>query len=165
LPQPQLRSLHWKPLPRAAPTAGLRASVAYGDLTGTVAADQHGTSGLADLGAAAGIDSDRYFIFGAALGLSVRPAAGRPPYVTVDLLAVDREATGCMGIDSLRDYLDFNGGVLPYLRLPLEVTLDEFLSCFKRLDLVLHNRGLDGAVSRYDELDDEWADADEDSAG
>jgi hypothetical protein len=135
---------------------GLRTYVTYGDLTGTVAADQHSDSGLAALAAAHGIDRERYLIFGVALSLG----RVRPGRASVDFLAVDRQSTGCTGIDSVRDYLDFNGGALPYVQLPVEVPLEEFLACFKRLSIVFRNRALDGLVSRYAEVpaEDEFED-------
>jgi len=116
----------------------LKASVQYGDLSGTSAADYHDQRNLGDLAKKYGIDSDRYFVFGVELyiGETRRDTLSK---AYVSLLAVDVDAAPVYGVDAVQRWVDDHDGLLPCVKFRVDATLEEVLLSFKRFDVVLTN--------------------------
>ena len=132
--------------------ATLRATVQYQDYQGTVAADHADRRFLSALAGKHGIDTDRYFIIGVRINIGEirdeNDELGAHTYI--DLLAVDMVKTKAGDIDHIRKYAESNGGKLPYKSFSIKCSLDEALHYFKRFEVVLFSKVLEG-VRTFDD--------------
>ena len=110
----------------------LEASVQYGDMHGTVAADWTIGGGLSAMAREAGIDTDEFFVFG------VEIYAGENGWSEVSFLAVETAVVGS-SFAPIQRYIDENG-TLPYVRLGCTLKLEDVVSRTKRLNSVMTNR-------------------------
>lgn len=85
-----------------------------------------------------GVDTDKYFVVG--LEIYVGETRGdEVDHPDVYFLAVDARQVGG-SVEGISQYLAGHGGELPYVRFPVEITLNDALQAFKRFRLVLLNR-------------------------
>lgn len=86
-----------------------------------------------------GIDTERYFVFGADLHIGeTRQDTLAKSYVSI--LAVATQVVKAFGVDPIQRWVDENDGILPYVDFPIDATLEEVLLSFKRFDVVIRNR-------------------------
>ena len=114
----------------------LQAGVQYGDYHGTVAADHHDKRRLWDLAEKYGIDTERYSVIGADIFLGETMEMDNI-HSQVRLILVDMHEVGQGDFDSIQKYIDEQGGSLPYKRILIDASLEEFLIHFKRFNIVL----------------------------
>jgi hypothetical protein len=132
----------------------LKASVTYGDYDGTVAADRRDRNGdLSDL---------------AGVSLSIgehrdQATEVKKPYVSI--LAIDTHVVKAYGVDPIQRYVDGNDGVLPYVKLRIDATLEEILLAFKRFELVIKNKHLKRVREFRPDYEGEEVDTDDDNLG
>ena len=116
----------------------LKASVQYGDYTGTAAADHHDQRYLDDLAKKHGVDTERYFVFG--VNVYVGETRGdKLGHTFVSILAVDTHVVRAASVDFIQQYVDEHQGILPYVRFDIRASLEEVLLTFKRFNVVLTN--------------------------
>jgi hypothetical protein len=117
------------------------ASVQYGDLKGTAAADQSdsGNGGLLGLAALiGGKDSGWPIAMSWYIG-----ARGVNPFVHVSLYCIPSEA-GVVGVDAAKKYINERSGDIEVVRhTTTSMPPIEFLMLFKRFDIFMAARGLD----------------------
>jgi hypothetical protein len=118
-------------------TDRFRASVQYGDWEGTASADNADHGDLRDLLIKKNLmDGDREFLVGATLWIGENHGGEvQAPFVHA-ILIEGRE------FDRIQPQLKQQDDPIPVRNLDLELTLEEFLGLFKRLSVVLTNRGL-----------------------
>lgn len=133
------------------PTETFRASVQYGDWTGTVSADNADKSDLYHLLVSKSlIDKDNEFLLGATLWIGENHGGKiQAPYVAAIVTPLDNTH------DNLQEKLEAHGGPIPVRRVELELTIEEFIGLFKRFAVVLTTRGLDLEDRQY-----QWQDED-----
>lgn len=120
------------------------ASVQYGDLEGTAAADWHsGIDEFEKLAESIGIDTSRYEPI--TLDFSGVP----PEYFSI--YAIDKEITG----EGIWEYIKENNGKAPVVRFHFDKSLDDLQPYLKRLKVVLTSRLFSG-VSAFEEINDVW---------
>lgn len=118
------------------PTDTFRASVQYGDWTGTVAADNADQNDLRDLLAAKNLfDREKEFLLGASLWIGENHGGKvQAPYVSAIITPLDNT------YDNLDTKLGALRGPIPVRRVEIELTLEEFIGLFKRFAIVLTTR-------------------------
>lgn len=75
-----------------------------------------------------GIDTDRFFVIGVSLWIGERRDQAtevKKPYVSI--LAIDTLVVKAYGVDPIQRYIDGNDGVLPYVKIRIDATLEETL--------------------------------------
>ena len=118
----------------------LTASVKYGDYNGSAAADDQDRRGLHHLAKKHGIDTERYFVFGVSVSIGEhRDETTEVKEPFVELLATDTQVVEAYGVGAIQNWVDANGGVLPYTTIRIDATLDEVLLSLKRFEFVLKN--------------------------
>ncbi|MBL8078139.1 MAG: hypothetical protein JNM55_09285 [Anaerolineales bacterium] len=116
----------------------LEAEVQYGDYDGSIAGDRHDRETLESVAAKYGIDTKRYFVFGADVFIGENDHKLARANVTI--LAIDKSIVGVDNIDGIQKYIDNNSGILPYSEFDAEMSVDEFIFLFKRFNFVIKNR-------------------------
>lgn len=114
----------------------LKASVQYGDYTGTASADRGDEFELHQLAEKHGIDTDRYFVIGVYLNVGEN-RGGEMGSTHVSILAVDTHVAKAASLDHIQAYARQNKK-LPYLSFDIDATLEEVILSFKRFEVVLH---------------------------
>jgi hypothetical protein len=120
----------------------LKASVQYGDYGGSAAGDHHDQRHLSDLAEKYGVDTEKYFVIGVDVHIG-ETRGDELAHTFVSLLAVDTGVVKAAAIDFIREYAVTNGK-LPYVKISIDASLEEVLLHFKRFDVVLLNRQLEG---------------------
>lgn len=145
----------------------LKASVTFGDYDGTVAADRRGGKGdLADVAAKYGVDTDRYFVIGVSLWIGEhRNQATEVKQPHVSVLAIDTHKVKAYGVSAIQEYLDANDGVLPYVTLSVDASLEDILLAFKRFEFVVKNRRINRVKEFRRDSEGEQVDLDHDDSG
>lgn len=145
----------------------LNASVTYGDYDGTVAADRRDRNGdLSDVAARYGIDTDRFFVMGVSLWIGEhrdQATEVKKPYVSI--LAIDTHVVKAYGVDPIQRYIDGNDGVLPYVKIRIDATLEEILLSFKRFELVIKNKHIKRVREFRPDYEGEEVDTDDEDSG
>ena len=100
------------------------ASVQYGDMEGTAAADWHGGTEIYDLAKSKGIDTNKY----SPVALSFY---GVPP-TSFTIYAVDNAVTGAISFDEIDGYARQNNGTLPVVLFHFSSNMDELSKYMKR---------------------------------
>jgi hypothetical protein len=101
-------------------------------------ADHHDQRNLHDLLQRYGIDVDKYFAFGLDIfiGETLEDDLATP-YVYV--LVIDKKVVGGDSVETIQNYIDEHSGILPYVKIKIEIDLKDILRYFKRINIVLEN--------------------------
>jgi hypothetical protein len=128
------------------PTDTFRASVQYGDWTGTAAADNADQRDLSDFLATKKIfDRDKEFLIAASLWIGENHGGKiQSPCVTAIITLLDST------YDNVSKKLKAVQGPIPVRRVDVELSLEEFIGLFKRFAVVLTRRGLDLEDREYE---------------
>lgn len=122
-----------------------RASVQYGDWTGTASADDADANAIRDLLVARGImNRDKDFLIGITLWIGENHGGKvQPPSISAVFFAGNK-------FDEIEPLLRKKADPIPTRRVDVELTLNEFMGLFKRFAVVLTQRGLDLTHREYE---------------
>ena len=113
-----------------------KASVQYNDWKGTAAADGNSLNSIHDYLEGAGLKSENEFLISVSCSaIEFHPKQGEKATVRAYLL-------DGKDFESVQHAISSGRGKLPVRIVNLEMTPDEFISLFKRFDIVLNWRGL-----------------------
>jgi hypothetical protein len=120
------------------------AGVQYNDWKGTAAADNAVQRDFHALLKERGVyDHTKEAVIGVKLGIS-ESRGGQVQAPSITALIVDAD-----GYDNVQRLLESQDGPVPVKQVEVEITLDEFMSLFKRFSVVLTKKGLDLAGRTY----------------
>lgn len=122
------------------------ASVQYGDMKGTAAADRHDRAAMADYLKAKELIKDEEYLIGIQMyfGEVHKPMQQKPVYVTA--LAAAGE-----GYETIKNAVD-SGEPLKVRKISFEMELSEFFGLFKRFEICISSHGLiDGRDIQFDD--------------
>jgi len=120
-----------------------KATVQYNDLEGTVAIDWHDSiNGLNDFALSQAIDLQDYIPVGVSVFLG-ESRGSELDTASVSIFAVDPTHIG-RDFEEIRFFVKSNKGILPCKRFRFEISLPELLKFFKRFNLNLVSRYIEG---------------------
>jgi hypothetical protein len=123
-----------------------KASVQYGDLKGSSAADRADMTDAAKWLKEEGHINDDEMVLGISMSVGENHGAHRDPVSVIFLVS------GLKGYENIPEMIEASGEQIQVRKISVDMNIVDFFALFKRLEITLSNRGLmEGKSYIYDE--------------